>query len=198
MLLLPAKVTAADANDTCRLLTQALKSEADATIVVDDNHRGGDGVERHRPLATRLGQLLVQPRVDDRDGNVVSEPLQDTRVRLFEVRAAIEDRQRADDAARGRQGNDERVTHADQPHRLPTDVRVVRHVVHDDRLLIDDRSAADASAHGQHDAGQYIADATGRNDVEIVIPAERDGRAFHAKQRHRVAHDEAHDLTHPK
>jgi phospholipid transport system transporter-binding protein len=35
MLLLPAKVTAADANDTCRLLTQALKGEPDATIVVD-------------------------------------------------------------------------------------------------------------------------------------------------------------------
>ena len=35
MLLLPATVTAREANDTQRLLTQALKSEADAVVVVD-------------------------------------------------------------------------------------------------------------------------------------------------------------------
>jgi phospholipid transport system transporter-binding protein len=35
MLLLPAIVTAREANDTCRLLEQALKSEADPTVVVD-------------------------------------------------------------------------------------------------------------------------------------------------------------------
>jgi phospholipid transport system transporter-binding protein len=35
MLLLPAIVTAREANDTCRFLEQALKSEADPTVVVD-------------------------------------------------------------------------------------------------------------------------------------------------------------------
>jgi len=35
MLLLPATVTAREANDTRRLLAQALKSESDATVVVD-------------------------------------------------------------------------------------------------------------------------------------------------------------------
>lgn len=35
MLLLPATVTAREANDTQRLLTQALKSETDAGVVVD-------------------------------------------------------------------------------------------------------------------------------------------------------------------
>ena len=35
MLLLPAIVTAREANDTRRLLGQALKSEADAAVVVD-------------------------------------------------------------------------------------------------------------------------------------------------------------------
>ena len=35
MLLLPASITAREANDTRRLLTQALKSEPDAGVVVD-------------------------------------------------------------------------------------------------------------------------------------------------------------------
>lgn len=35
MLLLPASVTAAEAVDTARLLTQALKRETDAALVVD-------------------------------------------------------------------------------------------------------------------------------------------------------------------
>jgi phospholipid transport system transporter-binding protein len=35
MLLLPASMTAREANDTRRLLTQALKSEPEGTVVVD-------------------------------------------------------------------------------------------------------------------------------------------------------------------
>ena len=35
MLLLPASITARDANDARRLLTQAAKSETDATLIVD-------------------------------------------------------------------------------------------------------------------------------------------------------------------
>jgi len=35
MLVLPANVTAREANDTRRLISQALKSEGDATVVVD-------------------------------------------------------------------------------------------------------------------------------------------------------------------
>ena len=99
----------------------------DAAVVVDNGHPGRNRVERHRPFTARLGDLLVQARVDDRYGDVIGETQQYARVSLVEVDGAVEHGECADDAARCRQRHDDRVPDANEPLCLTTDVGILRH-----------------------------------------------------------------------
>ena len=96
MLLLPASVTARDANDTRRLLAQALQTEADATVVVDASN-----LEQFDSSA--LAVLLECQRAADARGKPFElrnvPPKLAALAKLYGVDVLLTPPQRASDAA---------------------------------------------------------------------------------------------------
>ena len=192
--LLPQQV----GDDSTAEFSRARVTAPDQECVIKDDHTTGNGVKEHLPFARGPFNFLKQARVHDGHGHVISQALQHPGIVLRERLLPVDDGDSANGTVRGHQGGDHRPLDLRQPLHGARRTGITPEVVGNDQFVFCNRLAHQTRGHRQVHAGQHVGCAHRRDDVQVLVLAKRDARAFGAKQRDRVPKDQPKHLAEPQ
>ena len=166
----------------------------DESLAIDDGHPSRDGIERRAEFTRGLARLLVQPGAHDGERELRRQPLKHARVRLREVRRAIEHAQQADWAFRSQERSRDRLFDLRRRSRPFVDAREARGVVHDQRPTLKHRLATRALGNGNVEALNRIRRSFRGHDMQVLATTQGHGGAISTEDCSRVPEREAKDV----